>query len=136
MNRAFAVALVAVVTSLGCLQTEAPQPQADPLRTEAEDEAPGPGGDDDQLPLARAERQQCIPLTCADLAASCGSAPDGCGGVVQCGSCAEGEECGLSERNSCANAESPRTCLLRACADECGLMSDGCAGVVDCGPCR
>jgi hypothetical protein len=36
----------------------------------------------------------CTPLTCAQQGIQCGSAPDGCGGTLQCGSCTAPEICG------------------------------------------
>ncbi|MFT4039176.1 MAG: hypothetical protein QM692_13400 [Thermomicrobiales bacterium] len=35
----------------------------------------------------------CVPTTCAALGATCGSASDGCGGTLQCGSCEAGLTC-------------------------------------------
>jgi hypothetical protein len=49
----------------------------------------------------------CIPVTCADLAASCGDPSDGCGGTLSCGTC-----------------ETDFTCVEEVCVedlpDECG----------------
>src|SRR5262245_10658362 len=36
----------------------------------------------------------CQPLTCASARATCGSVLDGCGGVLTCGTCGNGETCG------------------------------------------
>ena len=36
----------------------------------------------------------CVPTTCAQLAINCGPAGDGCGGVLQCGTCVLPDICG------------------------------------------
>ena len=36
----------------------------------------------------------CVPQTCAGAGATCGSIPNGCGGVLNCGSCTAPETCG------------------------------------------
>lgn len=129
-------ALLAMSAWLACLQTEGPQPRAARLQAEVEDDSPGPGGDDDAEPFARASSKGCRPLTCVELGATCGSLTDGCGDVVQCGDCAEGEACGLAQAGRCGPAESPRSCAVRTCGSDCGLVYDGCSGVLDCGVCR
>src|SRR4051812_25896373 len=55
----------------------------------------------------------CYPRTCQDFAATCGSVADGCGGTLQCGSCAEGQSCGgAGVANQCgAPALSPAPAL-------------------------
>src|SRR5215470_1860844 len=40
------------------------------------------------------DRPACVRLTCADLGASCGALPDGCGGSLACGTCAGSDLCG------------------------------------------
>src|ERR1043165_4699830 len=42
----------------------------------------------------------CIGRTCGDLQAECGMVPDGCGGVIDCGSCETGI-CGGGGRYRC-----------------------------------
>lgn len=82
-------------------------------------ESDGGGGDD--TPCERA--------TCADLGATCGEAPDGCGGVLSCGTCPEGLAC--TDALTCA-------CSPVTCADlgkDCGTIADGCGGTVYCGNC-
>ncbi|MFZ3100089.1 MAG: hypothetical protein WA103_02540 [Minisyncoccales bacterium] len=37
----------------------------------------------------------CVPKTCAGLGYSCGSQSDGCGGVLNCGTCVPGKACSL-----------------------------------------
>src|SRR6266542_3302670 len=65
----------------------------------------------------------CIPYSCQDLNADCGRVPDGCGGSVECGTCAAGT-CGGGGPNKCGIDP----CTARSCADlgaSCGEISDG-----------
>ena len=69
----------------------------------------------------------CVPKTCADLAADCGSIDDGCGNALDCGGCIPPEVC---------NASHQCECTPQGCADiECGGAPDGCGGTVICGDC-
>jgi hypothetical protein len=36
----------------------------------------------------------CTPATCASLGFNCGQAGNGCGGVLDCGTCPMGQSCG------------------------------------------
>jgi hypothetical protein len=36
----------------------------------------------------------CTPLKCSDVGKNCGTLPDGCGGTLNCGACADGSICG------------------------------------------
>lgn len=36
----------------------------------------------------------CVPLTCRQIGATCGTVGDGCGGSLDCGTCMDGEACG------------------------------------------
>lgn len=77
----------------------------------------------------------CNPQTCESAGATCGYLADGCGGVLECGACAEGSFCG--------GGGIPNQCAAPACAElscaslgaECGQVGDGCSGVLDCGSC-
>ncbi len=42
----------------------------------------------------------CIPKTCNDVGYECGTLSDGCGGILNCGSCLAGESC---QNNNCAS---------------------------------
>lgn len=76
----------------------------------------------------------CTPKTCGQLGAECGSVPDGCGGKVSCGGCADGETCGGGGPNLCGTASCrPKTCP--ALGASCGYVSDGCSEAIDCGGC-
>jgi hypothetical protein len=41
----------------------------------------------------------CVPKTCAQLGAQCGSIGNGCGGTLSCGSCAAGHTCSANKCN-------------------------------------
>jgi hypothetical protein len=66
-------------------------------------------------------------LACPDLGRSCGTASDGCGGSVDCGSC-PGQQVCLSNGTCCQ----PLTCNSRC--DYAG--PDGCGGFIQCPVCR
>ncbi len=76
----------------------------------------------------------CVPQTCAQLNAACGSIGDGCGGVLNCGSCPSGSACGASGiPNQCGGE-----CQKLTCGDhgaQCGTVPDGCGGTLNCGQC-
>ncbi|MFN8593708.1 MAG: pentapeptide repeat-containing protein [Thermomicrobiales bacterium] len=61
----------------------------------------------------------CVPATCASLGISCGTAPDGCGGTLRCGSC------GTGETPTCNNGVCAR--CDATCAPLCGCfnLADG-----------
>ncbi|MFK7987622.1 MAG: hypothetical protein AB8I08_16500, partial [Sandaracinaceae bacterium] len=76
----------------------------------------------------------CVPASCSERGAQCGQVADGCGGVLECGGCVEGESCGVGGANRCGVG----TCVPRGCEvleAECGMVSDGCAALLDCGTC-
>ena len=61
-------------------------------------------------------------------------ASDGCGGVLDCGMCADGLFCGGAGPNICGN----QACTPKTCAEQmadCGSASDGCSTLLDCGGC-
>ena len=81
---------------------------------------------------------------CDEAGLDCGWVSDGCGGVVDCGSCPLGTLCGgAGVHNVCGVAPvvdggsaCPALTEAEACAGkDCGQQSDGCGGVIDCGSC-
>ncbi len=95
--------------------------------------AAGPGGAGGGA--ANHDAGGCVPWTCAKLGAQCGQAPDGCGGVLECGTCAAGQFCGGKGANVCGTDP----CTNRSCSDanaSCSYVSDGCGSVIDCGRCQ
>lgn len=77
----------------------------------------------------------CTPTSCLAEGKECGAMLDGCGNVLQCGSCSGGEICGGGgEANECGSGTcTPTTCTAEG--KECGRISDECASVLDCGVC-
>jgi hypothetical protein len=77
----------------------------------------------------------CVPDDCEDLGLECGPAPDGCGEIIQCGECPEGQTCGGGgEPGVCGNGN----CDELTCAQqgfECGPATDGCGSIIQCGDC-
>ena len=70
----------------------------------------------------------CTPTTCVAVGKNCGAIPDGCGGTLECGTCASGT---CTAANVCA-------CTPTTCAAEgktCGTIADGCGGTLACGTC-
>ncbi|MFT3768743.1 MAG: hypothetical protein QM820_25130 [Minicystis sp.] len=76
----------------------------------------------------------CTPQTCASLGAQCGPAGDGCGGVLQCGTCQAPLTCGGGGTPSvCGSSCVPKTCSQLQI--QCGPAGDGCGNVIQCGSC-
>jgi hypothetical protein len=86
-----------------------------------------------------------VPATCASLNLQVGPAPDGCGGIIQCGTC----PCAYAP--GCYNAVTnppdawmrwdcclgPGTCTPLTCAEQgitSGPAGDGCGNVLNCDP--
>jgi len=94
----------------------------------------GGGGAGDASAPDVASEAACVPSTCVQLEAECGSVKDGCGGVLECGTCPTGKTCGGSAANKCGDAAcTPKTCAQLGAS--CGQVSDGCASLLDCGWC-
>src|SRR5579859_2391927 len=84
----------------------------------------------------------CTPKSCAEQGFDCGLALDGCGTILECGSCGAGP-CGAGGPNKCGGPpgtmpEAGPICTPQTCASlhaSCGLVSDQCASVLSCGQC-
>jgi hypothetical protein len=86
----------------------------------------------------------CKPRSCTTSGYNCGPNGDGCGDVLQCGSCPEPEICGVGGFSECGGGQglgpdggplcSPRTCAVLGF--DCGPAADGCGGVLQCGICQ
>ena len=77
----------------------------------------------------------CTPTTCAAQGIECGPAGDGCGNLIQCGTCPSGEFCGGGGPGKCGmqNNCMPSTCAAQNI--QCGQAGDGCGNVLNCGNC-
>lgn len=77
----------------------------------------------------------CTPKTCASQQIECGPASDGCGNLLQCGTCTMGQTCGGNGPGKCGTSSS---CMPLSCAAqgiECGQAGDGCGNAINCGNC-
>jgi hypothetical protein len=85
----------------------------------------------------------CTPTTCAALGYNCGTAADGCGGTLNCGTCNDPQFCGgggydLCGGNNGLNTDGSVPCTPTTCAAlgyNCGKAGDGCGGTLNCGSC-
>ncbi|MCC6808922.1 MAG: hypothetical protein IT381_15955 [Deltaproteobacteria bacterium] len=102
------------------------------LRVESREEDP------DATPVTvalrlNAEPCACMPASCEQFSATCGVLTDGCGGLIECGSCESPLSCGGDVAAPLTCGCTPRTCA--GAAIECGEIDDGCGGQLDCGEC-
>ena len=78
----------------------------------------------------------CEPSNCEDLGIECGPAGDGCGGLLECGSCEAPDTCGgAGVPGQCGHT----ACVPKTCEElgiECGPAGDGCGGELECGSCE
>jgi hypothetical protein len=80
----------------------------------------------------------CSPLTCGQQNVACGPAGDGCGNLIQCGSCPEGQTCGGAGVAGHCGAPGGGSCTPTSCAKQniaCGPAGDGCGNLIQCGSC-
>lgn len=103
---------------------------------DAASQEPDTENEDDQQPSGpMTPTPICTPGSCELLEANCGRVLDGCGGILDCGTCAGSDICGGDGPNRCGAAPcSPTTCAELPFI-ECGTISDGCEGTLDCGSC-
>ncbi len=85
----------------------------------------------------------CVPRTCQDLGYTCGPNGDGCGGLIDCGTCPLPTYCGGAGYSQCGGdallaRDGALLCNPRTCKDvghDCGFTGDGCGGLLQCGAC-
>ncbi len=91
-------------------------------------------GPTDRAPPVEGPPAACVPSTCAQAGAECGSIADGCGGTLECGGCSDGGNCGGGNTsNVCEPRCAPITC--ESAGKDCGALPDGCGGTLGCGTC-
>jgi hypothetical protein len=89
----------------------------------------------------------CVRKTCEQLGVECGQAGDGCGGLLTCGTCGSGFQCGSNATPSKCVAAVPTGPDGGACVPktreqylaefkDCGVQSNGCGGTIDLGSCN
>jgi hypothetical protein len=77
----------------------------------------------------------CTVRRCEDVGAECGPLADGCGGILDCGTCTPPDTCGGGGTPyQCGNDGCVETTCEQAGA-ECGTIADGCGGSLECGTC-
>jgi len=81
----------------------------------------------------------CTPRTCAEQSLSCGPTGDGCGNVLQCGTCTAPQTCGgAGVAGQCGAPPAGGQCTPETCASQnaaCGSIGDGCGNLLSCGDC-
>jgi hypothetical protein len=80
----------------------------------------------------------CTPITCGVQGLSCGPTGDGCGNVIQCGTCPAGQMCGGGGVTGACGAPEGGACTPISCAAQhiaCGPAGDGCGNSLNCGNC-
>jgi hypothetical protein len=84
----------------------------------------------------------CTPLTCQAAGFDCGPISDGCGGMLNCGSCQAPDFCGGGGFSVCGHPTAldggVGPCAAQTCAEQniqCGLAGDGCGLLISCGSC-
>ncbi|MBI5537596.1 MAG: hypothetical protein HY898_33040 [Deltaproteobacteria bacterium] len=130
MTRARSAVLVAAVLLTACSSTSVdtvagPQDASDAWTDSPVQEA----GKD-----THNESQVCNVTSCASISADCGQMPDGCGGVLDCGTCPDKKYCGGAGPNRCGDKPcTPITCASKGY--DCGEITDGCSKIISCGQC-
>jgi hypothetical protein len=80
------------------------------------------------------DKPTCTPKTCTDFGVECGKSGDGCGGILDCGTCVAPASCGCGTPSKCGTPScSPKTCMDQGI--ECGPAGDGCGNAIACGAC-
>ena len=89
------------------------------------------GGSDLNIRGASSSQGNCVPINCYGYGYTCGTASDGCGGAIDCGTCPSGQVC---NNHNCYPARcTPFTC--QQVGANCETTGDGCGGTIDCGSC-
>jgi formylglycine-generating enzyme required for sulfatase activity len=76
----------------------------------------------------------CTPSTAACAGKTCGTAANGCGGMISCGSCTAPQTCGGGGTTDVCGCTPTATTTLCAGKD-CGSVDNGCGTMVSCGTC-
>ena len=96
----------------------------------------------------------CQGQSCEEMGKQCGSWDDGCGSMIECGSCSDDKVCGedglcacegvecngacCGSDESCVDDLCQKACVPQTCEElgkECGTWDDGCGGQVECATC-
>jgi hypothetical protein len=74
----------------------------------------------------------CTPATSCPAGQTCGTASNGCGGTINCGTCTAPETCGGGGMPGVCGCTPATSCPA---GQTCGTASDGCGGMLNCGTC-
>ncbi len=74
----------------------------------------------------------CVPKTACPAGQNCGTASNGCGGTIVCGTCMAPQTCGGSGTANQCGCTPATTCTG---GQNCGTAGDGCGGMIACGTC-
>jgi MYXO-CTERM domain-containing protein len=74
----------------------------------------------------------CTPATACPSGQNCGTAADGCGGILNCGTCTAPQTCGGGGTANVCGCTPATAC---SGGQNCGTASDGCGGTLTCGTC-
>jgi hypothetical protein len=79
----------------------------------------------------------CCPKTCAQLGYICGPLDDGCGHMLDCGTCPFNQQCGGTCGDQPGHCGFPGCCPTncKALGINCGAVGDGCGNLLQCGTC-
>ncbi len=80
----------------------------------------------------------CGLVTCATAGANCGPIGDGCGALLNCGSCSLPQTCGGGGPTAPSVCGGDAGCIPVTCTQlrvECGPMADRCGNLMNCGAC-
>lgn len=84
----------------------------------------------------------CVPRTCINANMACGPLADGCGGLLNCGTCSGGQTCGGGGIAGQCGSPGPGLvdggCVARTSCPaglNCGAYADGCGSTISCGAC-
>ncbi|MDP9036056.1 MAG: carboxypeptidase-like regulatory domain-containing protein, partial [Myxococcota bacterium] len=80
----------------------------------------------------------CAPTTCVSQNIACGPTGDGCGNLLQCGTCVAPLTCGGGGVSGQCGMPDGGTCVPLSCSAQninCGPAGDGCGNLVECGTC-
>jgi hypothetical protein len=148
-RRVFAVALASLATTAACgsrtglfVDTNEPPREAG---LEPPDSSVDTGVDaNDSGDADTSIDASCSPRTCRQQGYDCGQNGDGCGNLIQCGTCPVPEICGAAGFSTCGGGYGlgpdggplcyPTTC--KALGFDCGPAADGCGGLLQCGTCQ
>jgi hypothetical protein len=77
----------------------------------------------------------CTAKSCSQQGIGCGPAGDGCGKLLDCGSCPTGQTCGGGGVACQCGAPSCTKLTCQQAGAGCGDVADGCGGALACGSC-